>query len=151
MRLLLAYPQLARIQIKTLLRLSRSQDIRILVPMVPLESDMQHLRELLVTVAQEMGIENLPPLGAMIETPAAALTVGQIAKHADFLSLGTNDLTQYTMAAGRDNASVSEYYEDDHASMLRLLGIIIEEASGKPVSICGELAGGRKSFQPYSK
>src|SRR6185503_19136438 len=97
--------------------------------------------ELLATVAHEMGIENLPPLGGMSETPDAALTVGQIAKHADFLSVGTNDLTQYTMAAGRDNASVSDYYEEDHASMLRLLGIIIEEASGKPVSICGELAG----------
>ncbi len=140
-RLLLAYPQLARIQIKTLLRLSQSQDIRILVPMVTLESDMQQLRELLAAVAREMGMEKLPPLGAMIETPAAALTVEQIARHADFLSVGTNDLAQYTMAAGRDNASVSDYYEDDHASMLRLLGIIIAEASGKPVSICGELAG----------
>ena len=140
-RLLLAYPQLARIQIKTLLRLSQSQEIRILVPMVTLESDMQQIRELLVTVAREMAIENLPPLGAMIETPAAALTVGQIVKHADFLSVGTNDLTQYTMAAGRDNAAVSDYYAETHPSMLRLLGIIIGEAAGKPVSICGELAG----------
>jgi phosphoenolpyruvate-protein kinase (PTS system EI component) len=140
-RLLLAYPQLARIQIKTLLRLSQTQDIRILVPMVTLERDMHQIRELLVTVAREMGIEKLPPLGAMIETPAAALTVGQIVKQADFLSVGTNDLTQYTMVAGRDNATVSDYYEETHASMLRLLGIIIEEASGKPVSICGELAG----------
>jgi len=140
-RLLLAYPQLARVQIKTLLRLSQTQDIRILVPMVTLERDMQQIRELLVTVAHEMGIENLPSLGAMIETPAAALTVGQIVKFADFLSVGTNDLTQYTMVAGRDNATVSDYYEETHASMLRLLGIIIEEASGKPVSICGELAG----------
>ncbi len=140
-RLLLAYPQLARIQIKTLLRLSQSQDIRILVPMVTLERDMQQVRELLVTVAHEMAIENLPPLGAMIETPAAALTAGQIVKHADFLSVGTNDLTQYTMVAGRDNATVSDYYEETHPSMLRLLRIIIEEAAGKPVSICGELAG----------
>ena len=140
-RLLLAYPQLARIQLKTLLRLSQTQDIRILVPMVTLERDMQQLRELLVTVAHEMAIEKLPLLGAMIETPAAALSVGQIVKHADFLSVGTNDLTQYTMAAGRDNATVSDYYEETHPSMIRLLGIIIEEASGKPVSICGELAG----------
>ena len=140
-RLLLAYPQLARIQIKTLLRLAQSQDIRILVPMVTLERDMQQIRELLVTVAHELGIENIPPLGAMIETPAAALTVGQIVKHADFLSVGTNDLTQYTMVAGRDNATVSDYYEETHPSMLRLLRIIIAEASGKPVSICGELAG----------
>ncbi len=140
-RLLLDYPQLARTQLKSLLRLSQAQDIRILVPMVTVERDMQQIRELLVAVAHEMGIENLPPLGAMIETPAAALTVGQIVRHADFLSVGTNDLTQYTMVAGRDNATVSDYYEETHPSMLRLLGIIIAEASGKPVTICGELAG----------
>jgi phosphoenolpyruvate-protein kinase (PTS system EI component) len=140
-RLLLDYPELARTQLKSLLRLSHTQDIRILVPMVTLERDMQQIRELLVAVAHEMGIENLPPLGAMIETPAAALTVGRIARHADFLSVGTNDLTQYTLVAGRDNATVRDYYEDTHPSMLRLLGIIIAEASGKPVSICGELAG----------
>jgi phosphoenolpyruvate-protein phosphotransferase len=140
-RLLLAYPQLARAQLKTLLRLSQAQDIRILVPMVTIDRDMQQMRELLVAVAHEMGIQNIPPLGAMIETPAAALTVGQIARHADFLSVGTNDLTQYTLVAGRDNATVSSYYEDTHPSMLRLLGIIIAEASGKPVTICGEMAG----------
>jgi phosphoenolpyruvate-protein phosphotransferase len=140
-RLLLDYPQLARTQLKSLLRLSQAQDIRILVPMVTLERDMQQMRELLVTVAHEMGIQKLPPLGAMIETPAAALTVGQIARHADFLSVGTNDLTQYTLVAGRDDATVSNYYEDTHPSMLRLLGIIIAEASGKPVTICGEMAG----------
>jgi phosphoenolpyruvate-protein phosphotransferase len=140
-RLLLAYPQLARTQLKALLRLSQAQDIRILVPMITFERDMQQIREVLVAVAHEMGIENLPPLGAMIETPAAALTVGQIVRHADFLSVGTNDLTQYTLVAGRDNATVSDYYEETHPSMLRLLGIIIGEASGKPVTICGELAG----------
>ena len=140
-RVLLDYPQLARTQLKSLLRLSQSQDIRILVPMVTVERDMQQMRELLVAVAREMGIQKLPLLGAMIETPAAALTVGQIARHADFLSVGTNDLTQYTLVAGRDNAAVSGYYEDTHPSMLRLLRIIIAEASGKPVAMCGEMAG----------
>ncbi len=140
-RLLLDYPQLARTQLKSLLRLSQAQDIRILVPMVTLERDMQQIRDLLVAVAHEMRIEKLPLLGAMIETPAAALTVGQIVRHADFLSVGTNDLTQYTLVAGRDNATVSDYYEDTHPSMLRLLGIIVAEASGKPVTICGEMAG----------
>jgi phosphoenolpyruvate-protein phosphotransferase len=140
-RLLLDYPQLARTQLKSLLRLSQAQEIRILVPMVTLERDMQQIRDLLVAVAHETGIERLPLLGAMIETPAAALSVGQIARHADFLSVGTNDLTQYTLVAGRDNATVSNYYEDTHPSMLRLLGIIIAEASGKPVTICGEMAG----------
>ena len=140
-RLLLEYPQLARTQLKSLLRLSQTQDIRILVPMVTFERDMQQIRELLVAVADEMGIQNLPPLGAMIETPAAALTVGQIVRHADLVSVGTNDLTQYTLVAGRDNATVNDYYEDTHPSMLRLLRIIIAEASGKPVTICGEMAG----------
>ena len=140
-RVLLDYPQLARAQLKSLLRLSQTQDIRILVPMVTVERDMQQMRELLVAVAREMGIQKLPLLGAMIETPAAALTVGQIARHADFLSVGTNDLTQYTLVAGRDNAAVSGYYEDTHPSMLRLLRIIIAEASGKPVAMCGEMAG----------
>jgi phosphoenolpyruvate-protein phosphotransferase len=140
-RLLLAYPQLARTQLKTLLQLSQAQDIRILVPMVTFEREMQQMRELLVAIAREMGIEKLPPLGAMIETPAAALTVGQIAKHADFLSVGTNDLTQYTLVAGRDDATVSDYYDETHPSILRLLGIIVRDASGKPVTICGELAG----------
>jgi phosphoenolpyruvate-protein phosphotransferase len=140
-RVLLDYPQLARAQLKSLLRLSQTQDIRILVPMVTVERDMQQMRELLVVVAREMGIQKLPLLGAMIETPAAALTVGQIARRADFLSVGTNDLTQYTLVAGRDNAAVSGYYEDTHPSMLRLLRIIIAEASGKPVAMCGEMAG----------
>jgi phosphoenolpyruvate-protein phosphotransferase (PTS system enzyme I) len=140
-RLLLDYPQLARTQLKSLLRLSQTQDIRILVPMVTFERDMQQMRELLVAVANEMGMEKLPPLGAMIETPAAALTVGQIARHADFLSVGTNDLTQYTLVAGRDNATVSDYYKDTHPSVLRLLSIIIAEGSGKPITICGEMAG----------
>ena len=121
-RVLLDYPQLARAQLKSLLRLSQTQDIRILVPMVTFERDMQQIRELLVAVADEMGIQKLPPLGAMIETPAAALTVGQIARHADFLSVGTNDLTQYTLVAGRDNATVSDLlpgYPPIHASAAR--------------------------------
>ena len=140
-RLLLSYPELARTQLKALLRLSQAQDIRILVPMVTFERDMQQMRELLATVGREMRIESLPLIGAMIETPAAALTVGQIVRHADFLCVGTNDLTQYTLVAGRDNTTVSDYYDDTHPSILRLLGIILGEAAGKPVTICGELAG----------
>jgi phosphoenolpyruvate-protein phosphotransferase len=140
-RLLLDYPQLTRTQLRVLLRLSQSQEIRILVPMVTFESEMQQIRELLVELADELDIEKLPPLGAMIETPAAALTVGQIVKHADFLCVGTNDLTQYTLVADRENTTVSDYYKETHPSMLRLLSIIIAEASGRPVTICGELAG----------
>jgi len=140
-RLLLDYPRLLRAQLRALLRLSRAQPIRILVPMITLERDIEQVREHLVGVAGEIGVQELPPLGAMIETPAAALTTARIAVHADFLCVGTNDLAQYTLAAGRDDETVSQYYADDHPALLRLLAIAIAEASGRPITICGELAG----------
>src|SRR5215468_2519690 len=129
-RLLLDHPRLLAAQLRALLRLARAQPIRVLVPMITLESDIQQVRDQLVTVAREAGVRELPPLGAMIETPAAALTVGRIVPHTDFLCVGTNDLAQYTLAAGRDNETVSRYYADDHPALLRLLGIVIGEASG---------------------
>ena len=146
-RLLLAYPQLARTQFRALLRLSQDQIIRILVPMVALERDIQKIREILAVVAREMGVEKLPLFGAMIETPAAALTVVDLAKHVDFFCVGTNDLTQYTLAVGRDDSTVSHYYIDDHPALLRLLEIIVREAAGKSVTVCGEL-GGREEVIP---
>jgi phosphotransferase system enzyme I (PtsI) len=84
--------------------------------------------------------QKLPILGAMIETPAAALSVPEITSQADFLSVGTNDLTQYTMAAGRENPLVNDYFREDHPAVLRLLRIILEEAGQTPVALCGELA-----------
>jgi phosphoenolpyruvate-protein phosphotransferase len=146
-RLLLAFPQLVRTQFKALLRLSQDQAIRILVPMVALERDIQRIRELYGVVVHEMGLQHAPPFGAMIETPAAALTVADIARHADFLCVGTNDLTQYTLAVGRDDSAVSDYYIDDHPALLRLLEIVVREAPGKSLTICGEL-GGREEVIP---
>ena len=146
-RLLLAFPQLVRTQLRALLRLSQDQAIRILVPMVAIERDIQRIRELYVAIVDEMGLQQMPPFGAMIETPAAALTVADIARHSDFLCVGTNDLTQYTLAAGRDDSAVSDYYIDDHPALLRLLEIVVRESAGKSVTICGEL-GGREEVIP---
>ena len=78
---------------------------------------------------------------AKIETPAAALNVPAIAKHVDFLCVGTNDLTQYTLAVSRDDPTVSRYFLDNHASVLRLLRIIVADAGTLPLTLCGELAG----------
>ena len=83
----------------------------------------------------------------MIETPAAALAVPTILKHADFLCVGTNDLTQYTLAAARDDASVNAYFQDSHESVLRLLRILLADAGTRPVTLCGELAG-RENWIP---
>jgi phosphoenolpyruvate-protein kinase (PTS system EI component) len=95
----------------------------------------------------ELGIQQRPALGAMIETPAAALSVPAIAKHVDFLCVGTNDLTQYTLAAGRDDPTVNRYFLDNHSSLLRLLGIIVADAGETPLTLCGELAG-REDMMP---
>ena len=70
-----------------------------------------------------------------------------LCKHADFFCVGTNDLTQYTLAAARDDAAVNDYYLDGHESVLRLLGIVANEAANHPVTICGELAG-RETYVP---
>lgn len=140
-RLLLSYPDLITTQLRALLALSREQEVHILVPMVTLVEDIAQIRQRLIAVAKEMGQEQLPLLGAMIETPAAALTVPEIIRHADFLSIGTNDLTQYTMAAGREDPLVSDYFVQDHPAVLRLLGMVVEEAGGIPVEVCGELGG----------
>jgi phosphoenolpyruvate-protein phosphotransferase (PTS system enzyme I) len=140
-RLLLDHPRLLGAQLRALLRLSATQPIRVLVPMITLERDIARVREQLAAAAREVGIRELPPLGAMIETPAAALCVAQIGAHADFLCVGTNDLAQYTLAAGRDDETVSQYYADDHPALFRLLGLLRADAPGKPVTLCGELAG----------
>ena len=140
-RLLLAYPELLKDQLRALLRLSCEQDIRILVPVVTLASEMQQIRRYMESTANELGIQQIPALGAMIETPAAALSVTEIAKSSDFLSIGSNDLTQYTLAASRENNLVSDYFIADHPSLLRLFSMIVNEAGNCPVSICGQVAG----------
>ncbi len=139
-RLLLEYSQLARTQLAALLRLSQEQQIQVLVPMVTLEDDIRAMRLLFDVMIAELGIRERPLFGAMIETPAAALGVAAIARHVDFLCVGTNDLTQYTLAAGRDDPAVNRYYLQDHASILRLLDIIAADAGKMPITICGELA-----------
>jgi phosphotransferase system enzyme I (PtsI) len=147
-RVLLAFPELLHTQLRALARLSRERDIHILVPMVTLAQEVKRLRELLVTAAANVGAEHVPPLGAMIETPAAALCVDEIRQHADFLSVGTNDLTQYTMAAGREDPLVSDYFRDDHPAVRRLLRLVSEAAGDTPLTLCGELAG-RVDMLPF--
>lgn len=140
-RVLLEYPQLAQTQLAALLRLSQEQPIRVLVPMVTLEEDIRRMRDLFESMCALHSVSERPLFGAMIETPAAALGVPAIAQHVDFLCVGTNDLTQYTLAVGRDDPAVSRYFLDSHASLLRLLEIIIADAGEMPLTLCGELAG----------
>jgi phosphoenolpyruvate-protein phosphotransferase len=140
-RLLLDYSQLVRTQIRAILRLAQAHSVQVLVPMVTLADDIRRIRETFDAVCTEQKIKTPPTFGAMVETPAAALAIPTLARYVDFFSVGTNDLTQYTLAASRDDPAVNDYYLDSHESILRLLGIILADAGGRPVSLCGELAG----------
>jgi phosphoenolpyruvate-protein phosphotransferase len=147
-RILLEYSQLARTQLGAILRLSQEHPVRVLIPMVTLEDDIQKMREAFDAMSIEKKITRPPEFGAMVETPAAALAVPTLLKHVDFLCIGTNDLTQYTLAAARDDAAVNDYYVDSHDSILRLLGIILADAKQCSVTLCGELAS-RETWVPH--
>jgi phosphoenolpyruvate-protein kinase (PTS system EI component) len=128
-------------QLRAVLEVSQQFRIGVLIPMVTTESDVVQIAGRLHELAAEMGIRELPRIGAMIETPAAALSIPSLKKHVDFFSIGSNDLTQYTMAAGRENPMVTEYFIDDHPTILRLIELVVRESGDTPVSLCGELAG----------
>jgi phosphoenolpyruvate-protein phosphotransferase len=146
-RLLLDYPALVRTQMGAILRLSEEHSLRVLIPMVTLEDDIRRMREFFDAISMERQTASPPKFGAMVETPAAALAIPSLLKYVDFFCVGTNDLTQYTMAAARDDASVNDYYLDGHESVMRLLSIVVTEAADRPVTVCGELAG-REAYVP---
>jgi phosphotransferase system enzyme I (PtsI) len=109
---------------------------------------VQQARAICVDVCGELSRQGLAhdprvPIGAMIETPSAALTADHVAAVADFLSIGTNDLVHYAFAADRDNDEVADLYRPLHPAVLRLLRGIFDGAAahGRPVSLCGEMAG----------
>ena len=140
-RVLLDYPALLDAQLLAMLSVSQEFPVRILIPMVTTESDVVQVAERLRSLSDQMGNRELPQLGAMLETPAAALSVPSLRKYVDFFSIGSNDLTQYTMAAGRENPMVIQYFVDDHPTVLRLIEVAVRESVDTPVSLCGELAG----------
>lgn len=140
-RFLLEYPELLQTQLDALLQLSSDFDLHILVPMVTLPRDIQGVKERLTNTAARTRTSPVPKLGAMIETPAAALAAPRMVQHADFLSFGTNDLTQYTLAADRENAAVDAYFDDTHDVIFRLLRAVHDDVPHTPLSVCGELAG----------
>lgn len=142
-RLLLKYPYLLRTQVEALLRLGQEYRLQVIIPMVTFPEEVIKVRRVFEEVSRELGIDPIPQLGAMVETPAAALCVDDLAQVSDGLNIGTNDLTQYTLAAGRENELVDEYFADDHPAVLQLVERVVRGAAraGKPTGVCGELAG----------
>lgn len=150
-RLSLANPIQLKTQLRALYRASVFGNLRIMLPLITDVDQIKKTLDLAQTVREELRAENTPfnpdvPFGIMIETAAAALTADCLAKECAFFSIGTNDLTQYTIGVDRENADVSSLYDEFHLAVLRLIDNTIREAekAGIELSVCGEMAS-RKS------
>ncbi|HEV7777817.1 MAG TPA: phosphoenolpyruvate--protein phosphotransferase [Luteibacter sp.] len=147
-RLSLRYPDVFAVQLKAILRAACYGPVRILIPMVTHVGELIDVRSLIRKAREMLRQEGheLPErlhVGAMIEVPAAAIGVDSLLEKADFLSIGTNDLAQYLLAADRNNDALDNIYDPLHPPFLRLIAYVIAAArrAGKPVSLCGEIAG----------
>jgi phosphoenolpyruvate-protein phosphotransferase (PTS system enzyme I) len=143
----LSEPGMFRQQLRAILRASAFGRVRILIPMVAHLSEAKAALEALARARRQLDeaghMHARVDLGAMIEVPAAALSLTQFLPHFDFVSIGTNDLIQYTLAIDRADDAVSHLYDPWHPAVLGLVAGVIERASaaGKAVSVCGEMAG----------
>lgn len=141
-------PDIFHSQIRAALRAGVHGNLRIMIPMVINVSEIDLVKQTIVeqrAALQEKGVEVAAalPVGIMIETPASALAAAQLARHADFFSIGTNDLTQYTLAVDRGNTRIASLYDSLHPAVLRLMDETCRaaQAAGIEVGICGEMGG----------
>jgi phosphoenolpyruvate-protein phosphotransferase (PTS system enzyme I) len=147
-RFCLAEPQIFHVQFRALLRASHYGNIKILIPMLSNLTELRQSKLLLERAKQSLRDEQIPfnehiPVGGMIEVPAAAICADAFANELDFLSIGTNDLIQYTLAIDRTDDTVAHLYNPIHPSVLKLIHLTIQagQKAGKAVSVCGEMAG----------
>jgi phosphotransferase system enzyme I (PtsI) len=147
-RLCLAEPQVFHTQLRAILRASHYGNIKILIPMLSTLSELRQAYLMLDRAKQSLRKENILfdeyiQVGGMIEVPAAALNAEAFAKQLDFLSIGTNDLIQYTLAIDRTDETVAHLYSPLHPAVLQLVEMTIRACikAGKPISVCGEMAG----------
>lgn len=146
-RLTLQYPQLLKTQLRALYRASVYGNLKIMLPLITSPEQVIKAKELARQVREELESEEIPfnketPIGIMVETAAAGITADCLSKVSDFFSIGTNDLTQYTLGVDRENISVAPLYNEFHLAVLRLIQKTIEAANNQqiPISVCGEMA-----------
>jgi multiphosphoryl transfer protein len=134
-------PELLRDQLHAILRVEPFAACRILVPMITDVAEVHSVRQVLDELCEHLG-RAAPPLGLMIETPASALIAGKLAEAADFLSIGSNDLAQYTLAMDRGQAGLATQLDALHPAVLRLIRFSADaaRAAGRPIAVCGGLA-----------
>jgi len=147
-RLCLKDPGLFRPQLRAILRASAHSPVRLMIPMLSTTSELAQVLDIIRTCRRELDAEGQPydknlPIGAMIEVPAAAICADIFARELDFLSIGTNDLIQYTIAIDRVDDEVNYLYDPLHPAVLRLIQMTIRSGQkmGIPVAMCGEMAG----------
>ena len=150
-RLCLAEPQIFHRQLRAILRASRYGKIKILVPMLSTVHELKQTLHLIAEAKASLDADGIVydaavPVGGMIEIPAAALALNTFVRRLDFLSIGTNDLIQYTLAIDRTDDAVAHLYDPLHPAVLHLVAQVIRggQKGGKPVAVCGEMAGDAK-------
>ncbi len=146
-RVCLDEPEMFRTQIRAVLRAAVTANLHLMIPLVTRLDEVERTREMMHEEAARLEKEGIAaaksvPLGVMVETPAAAVLADRLAEVSDFLSVGTNDLTQYTLVVDRGNARLADRFTPHDPSVLRLLKLVAEAArsAGKPASVCGEMA-----------
>lgn len=146
-RVCLDHPEVFRPQLRAILRSRLHGDVRLMLPLVTEVDEVERTQELVAEAANDLRQAGVPaaetvPVGVMIETPAAALLAGELAERSDFVSVGTNDLTQYTLAVDRGNARLAGRFTPLHPAIVRMLKDILDATTrvGREASVCGEMA-----------
>jgi phosphotransferase system enzyme I (PtsI) len=146
-RVCLDHPEFFRDQLRAILRAAYGRDVQLMLPLITSVEEVLRVREMLgeeAAALRRAGVRSAEtvPVGVMIETPAAVVIADRLAEVSDFFSVGTNDLTQYTLAVDRGNARLVDRFLPHHPSMVRQLRSILAAgtAAGLPVSVCGEMA-----------
>lgn len=149
-RMTLSHPEIFRPQLRAILRAAAYGDVRVMFPMIGSMDQLREAKTLLREQEQTLQAEGVPTgpvkVGMMVEIPAAAVLAEEFAKEVDFFSIGTNDLTQYTLAVERGNAAVAHLYAPEHPAVLRLIAMTAQAAAERhiPCGMCGEAAGDQK-------
>ncbi len=155
-RISLAQPGLFKTQLRALYRASAFGNLDILFPLIISTDEVRQIKKIIKEVTDELDAENIEykkdlRLGIMIETPAAVMISDELAKEVDFFSIGTNDLTQYTLAIDRQNPKLETYFNRMHPAVLKMIKMTVENAhkAGIPVDICGEAAADLSHTKDY--
>ena len=144
-RICLKQPEIFKVQLRALLRAAVYGNLSIMYPMITSTEEVKRIYEIVAEVEEELkaqGVQyRIPEQGIMIETPAAVMISDRLAELVDFFSIGTNDLTQYTLAIDRQNERLDDFYNPHHEAILRMIQMVVENAHkcGKWAGICGEL------------